>query len=48
MLTECLVLLDVAVEVPRLAEMTMDLRAMFQRHQYNDAVIFGHALDGIS
>lgn len=35
-----------AVEVPRLAAMTMDLQDMFKRHRYDDAVIFGHALDG--
>ncbi|ELR17648.1 glycolate dehydrogenase [Acanthamoeba castellanii str. Neff] len=40
------ILEDVAVEVPRLAAMTMDLQDMFKRHRYDDAVIFGHALDG--
>jgi D-lactate dehydrogenase len=42
----CARLSDVAVEVPRLASMTMDLQDMFKRHRYDDAVIFGHALDG--
>ncbi len=37
---------DVAVEVSKLAALTMDLQHMFKHHHYNDASIFGHALDG--
>jgi len=37
---------DVAFPVPRLAEATLDLQALFRTHGYNDAIIFGHALEG--
>jgi D-lactate dehydrogenase len=37
---------DVAFPVPRLADATLDLRALFGRHGYHDAIIFGHARDG--
>ncbi len=37
---------DVAFPVPRLAEATADLQALFKKHGYADAIIFGHALEG--
>ncbi len=37
---------DVAFPVDRLAEAVVDLRALFARHGYDDAIIFGHARDG--
>lgn len=37
---------DVAFPVPRLAEATLDLQALFQKHGYGDAIIFGHSLEG--
>jgi len=37
---------DVAFPVPSLAEATRNLQEMFIRHGYNDAIIFGHALEG--
>ena len=37
---------DVAVETDRLADATLDLRDLFTRHGYDDAIIFGHALAG--
>ena len=37
---------DVACPIESLADMTIDLLAMFKTHGYNDACIFGHALDG--
>jgi D-lactate dehydrogenase len=37
---------DVAFPVPRLAEATMDLQALFAKWNYTEAVIFGHALEG--
>jgi D-lactate dehydrogenase len=37
---------DVAFPVPRLAEATGELRGLFRRHGYEDAIIFGHALEG--
>ena len=37
---------DVAFPVPRLAEATLDLQALFGKHGYHDAIIFGHALEG--
>jgi D-lactate dehydrogenase len=37
---------DVAFPVPRLAEATSDLQALFVKHGYADAIIFGHALEG--
>jgi D-lactate dehydrogenase len=37
---------DVAFPVPRLAEASVDLRNLFVRHGYNDAILFGHALEG--
>jgi D-lactate dehydrogenase len=32
--------------VPRLAAGTLDLQDLFKKYHYNEAVIFGHALDG--
>ena len=37
---------DVAFPVDRLADAVVDLRALFARHAYDDAIIFGHAKDG--
>lgn len=37
---------DVAVPVDRLADLVVDLRALFTKHGYPEAVLFGHAKDG--
>ena len=37
---------DVAFPVERLAEATLDLQGLFKKWNYNEAAIFGHALDG--
>ncbi len=37
---------DVAVAVPKLAALTMDLQDLFRRHGYEGSIIFGHALEG--
>lgn len=37
---------DVAFPVERLAEAVTDLRQLFVRHGYSNAIIFGHAKDG--
>lgn len=37
---------DVAVAVPDLAAACLDLQALFARHGYTEAIIFGHALEG--
>ena len=37
---------DVAFPVARLAEATGDLRALLDAHGYDEAIIFGHALEG--
>jgi len=37
---------DIALPVDRLAEAAMDLRALFEKHSYDNAIIFGHAKDG--
>lgn len=37
---------DVCFPMPVLADATMDLRAIFEKYEYHDAVIFGHALEG--
>ena len=37
---------DVAVPVERLADAVADLRQIFGRHHYDDAIVFGHAKDG--
>lgn len=37
---------DVAVTVPKLAAMTLDLQRLFGKHGYGGSIIFGHALEG--
>ena len=37
---------DVAFPVDRLAEATLQLQQLFQKHRYSEAIIFGHALEG--
>uniref|UniRef100_A0A7S3JVZ8 D-lactate dehydrogenase (cytochrome) n=1 Tax=Aureoumbra lagunensis TaxID=44058 RepID=A0A7S3JVZ8_9STRA len=37
---------DVACPVDKLADMSVDLIDMFRRHGYNDASVFGHAMEG--
>jgi D-lactate dehydrogenase len=37
---------DVVFPVERLAEATLDTQALLRKHQYYDAIIFGHALEG--
>ncbi len=37
---------DVAFPVPSLAEATLDLQALLRKYRYDEAVIFGHALEG--
>lgn len=37
---------DVAFPVSRLAEATLDLQDILKKYNYNEAVIFGHALEG--
>ena len=37
---------DVAFPVPKLAAATLDLQALFAEHGYDNAIIFGHALEG--
>jgi D-lactate dehydrogenase len=37
---------DIALPVDRLADGAMDLRALFLKHGYDNAIIFGHAKDG--
>jgi D-lactate dehydrogenase len=37
---------DVAFPVERLADAVVDLRALLDRHGYDDAIVFGHAKDG--
>ncbi|WP_263349864.1 FAD-binding and (Fe-S)-binding domain-containing protein [Acidicapsa acidisoli] len=37
---------DIAIPVDRLAEAATDLRALFSKHGYDNAIIFGHAKDG--
>jgi D-lactate dehydrogenase len=37
---------DIAVPVGRLSEICVGLQALFDRHGYDDAVVFGHAKDG--
>ena len=43
--TTCLIE-DVAVPVENLADATLELQRLFVDHNYPDAVIYGHALDG--
>ena len=37
---------DVAFPVERLAEATLDLQAILKKYRYDEAVIFGHSLEG--
>lgn len=37
---------DVAFPISRLAEATLELQTLFGRHGYDEAIIFGHALEG--
>ncbi|MCR6631947.1 MAG: FAD-binding oxidoreductase [Magnetospirillum sp.] len=37
---------DVAFKIPDLAQAMLDLQALFAKHGYAEAIIFGHALDG--
>ncbi len=37
---------DVAFPIERLADAAIDLTKVFKRHEYNNAIIFGHAKDG--
>jgi D-lactate dehydrogenase len=37
---------DVAFPIESLAAATLDLQALLRRHGYNEAIIFGHALEG--
>ncbi len=37
---------DVAFPIERLAEATLDLQRLLQRHGYTEAIIYGHALEG--
>ena len=43
--TTCLIE-DIAFPIDYLAEATSDLQALFRQHNYPDAVIYGHALEG--
>ena len=37
---------DFAVSTERLAEAVVDLRGLFDKYHYDEAILFGHALDG--
>jgi D-lactate dehydrogenase len=37
---------DVAFDVPKLADATVDLQSLLAKHGYHEAIIFGHALEG--
>ncbi len=37
---------DVAYPIEHLAQATLELQAMFKKHGYDEALIFGHALEG--
>ncbi len=37
---------DVAFPIERLADAATDLQALFRKHGYDEAIIFGHALEG--
>lgn len=37
---------DVAVALPRLADLTLDLQDLFAKHGFAGSIIFGHALEG--
>lgn len=40
------ILEDIAFPVPKLGDAIVDLQALFQKHGYDNAIIFGHAKDG--
>ncbi len=37
---------DVAVPLPQLADACLAMKVLFKKHEYHDAVLFGHALEG--
>lgn len=37
---------DICFSVPQLAEATLKLQELLKRFEYNDSVIYGHALEG--
>ena len=37
---------DVAFPIASLADATLDLQALLRQHGYDEAIIFGHALEG--
>jgi D-lactate dehydrogenase len=37
---------DVAVTTDKLADAVIDLVALFEKHRYDEAIVFGHALEG--
>ncbi|WP_348823871.1 FAD-binding and (Fe-S)-binding domain-containing protein [Flavobacterium aestuarii] len=37
---------DVAFPLPQLADACLAMKELFQKHEYHDAVLFGHALEG--
>ena len=37
---------DVAFDIPKLASATLELQSLFEKHEYTDAILFGHALEG--
>jgi D-lactate dehydrogenase len=37
---------DVAVPLPQLADACLAMKGLFKKHEYHDAVLFGHALEG--
>jgi D-lactate dehydrogenase len=37
---------DVAFPIDKLAEATLELQSLFTKYHYNEAIIFGHALEG--
>jgi len=37
---------DIAFDISKLADATLDLQSLFLKHDYTDAIIFGHALEG--
>lgn len=40
------ILEDIAFPVDKLGDAIIDLQKLFKKHEYNDAIIFGHAKDG--
>ncbi len=43
---EAAILEDIAVPVDKLGPAILDLQSLFQKHQYENGIIFGHAKDG--